>query len=47
MQIAALEEYQKASNALYKIVTDKVQKYLSEPWKSPDVEALDAVTFKV
>ena len=46
-QIAGLEEYQKASDALYKIVTDKVQKYLSEPWTSPDVEALDAITFKV
>lgn len=46
-QIEGLAEYQKASDALYKIVTDKVQKYLNEPWTSPDVEALDAITFKV
>lgn len=45
-QISALEEYQKASDALYKIVTDKVQKYLNEPWKAPDVDYLDAITFK-
>lgn len=46
-QIEGLEEYQKASDALYQIVTGKVQKYLNEPWASPDVEALDAITFKV